>query len=130
MKTIRTALTLLLAILWLPVTSHCAILESVASLDFLACCAHEEATTHHEDDCATDACAIVEGAQYKSSFQRVTVPAMDMHVLFELPPLVETTLSPPALSAHQSDDALAQLPASWQFSARTALPPRAPSFVS
>lgn len=133
MKTIRTALTLLLAILWLPVTSHCAILESVASLSFLSCCAHVDEnpqTEHHEDDCATDACAIVEGAQYKSSLQRVTVPPMDMHVLFELPALFETELSPTASNAHQSDDALARLPVAWQFSARTALPPRAPSFVS
>jgi hypothetical protein len=130
MKSIRTALTLLLAILWLPVTSHCLILESVSSLDFLSCCAHEEATAHHEDDCATDFCAVVENAQYKSSLQRVTAPSMDMYGFFELPPLLATTLTPTAIGPHQSNDALARLPVAWQFSARTALPPRAPSVVS
>jgi hypothetical protein len=123
-------MTLLLAILWLPVASHCMILESVSSLDFLSCCAHEESTTHHDDDCSTDACAIVEGAQYKSSLQRVTVPPLDMHVLFEFPPLLETEAPFQILGLHQSDEALSQLPVAWQFSARTALPVRAPSFVS
>lgn len=131
MRTIKTTLTLLLAILWLPVSSHCLLLESASTLEFLSCCAHEDKTTeHHEDECATDSCSIVEGAQYKSSLQRVTVPPLDTHVAFELPPLLVTTLKSAVITAHQSDDALAQLPVAWQFSARTAQPPRAPSLVS
>jgi hypothetical protein len=131
MRTLKTMFTLLLAILWLPVSSHCLLLDSVSNLEFLSCCAHEDNTTdHHEDECATDACSIVEGAQYKSSFQRVTVPPLDTHVVFELPPLLVTTLKSTANPAHQSDDALGHLPMAWQFSFRTAAPPRAPSLVS
>ena len=131
MRTIKTTLTLLLAIFWLPVSSHCLLLESAAKLEFLSCCAHEDTTTaHHEDECATDSCAVVEGAQYKSSLQRVTVPPLDMHVAFELPHLLVTTLESAAIAAHQADDALMQLPVAWQFSFRTAAPPRAPSLVS
>lgn len=130
MRTTRTTLTLLLAILWLPVSSHCLLSESASKFEFLSCCEHEETTTaHHEDECATDACAIVEGAQYKSSFQRVTVPPLDNQVAFELPPLLVTTLRSASIAAHRSNDALVQLPVTWQFSFRTAAPPRAPSFV-
>ena len=133
MSKIRAALTVLLAIIWLPVSSHCLFMEVSSGPESLSCCTHtaaQESAPHQEDDCATDACSIVEGAKYKSSFQRVTVPALDTHILFELPPLLETALTRSASSPHQLDDSLAWLPVAWQFSARTALPPRAPSFVS
>ncbi len=132
-RTLKTMLTLLLAILWLPVSSHCLFLEITSGFESLSCCTHadnKDKTAHHEDDCATDSCAVVEGAQYKSSIQRVTVPPLDMHVAFELPPLLVTTLESAAIAAHQTDDALVQLPVAWQFSFRTAAPPRAPSLVS
>ena len=131
MRTLKTMLTILLAIVWMPLTSHCLLLESASNLEFLSCCEHKvTATAHHEDECANDSCAVVEGAQYKSSFQRVSVPPLETHVAFELPPLLDATLTSTASAAHQSDDALGQLPVAWQFSFRTAAPPRAPSFVS
>ena len=133
MSKIRAALAILLATLWLPVSSHCLVLEVSSSLESLSCCTHteaQEATPHPEDDCATDACSIVEGAKYKHTLQRVTIPALDLHLLFELPPLREPALPLCASRPHQLDDFLAQLPGSWQFSFRTAAPPRAPSLVS
>jgi hypothetical protein len=131
MRTIKTIMTLLLAIVWLPVTSHCLLLESAANFEFLSCCAHEDpSTTQHEDECATDACSVVEEAQYKSSLQRVTVPPLDTHVAFELPALHDAPLNSAASTAHPAADALARLTVAWQFSARTALPVRAPSLVS
>lgn len=130
---IRTMLTLLLAIFWLPVSSHCLLMEVTSGFESISCCAHsdsENPPASHQDDCATDACAIVEGAQYKSSLQRVTVPVLDNHVLFELPAPQLTRLPLAVISPHSPDDTLASLPVAWQFAARTALPPRAPSFVS
>lgn len=123
-------MVLLLAISWLPVTSHCLLLESAGALDFLACCTHDEVATHHEDDCATDSCAIVESAQYKSSVQRVTIPLPAPQIAFQPPPQVPAGLAGPAGKTHQTDDALGRLPRTWQFSCRTALPPRAPAFAS
>lgn len=122
-----------LAILWLPISSHCLVLETAAGFESTSCCAQTtstESTSPHENECATDACATVEAAKYKSSLQRFTVPTVDMQVAFELPPLLETALTVAATSQQRADDALARLPASWQFSTRTALPPRAPSLVS
>ena len=133
MSKIRALLTILLAIIWLPVSSHCLVLEVSSGLESLSCCTHteaQEAAPHSEDDCATDACSMIEGAKYKSSIQRVTVPPLGMHVLFELPPLLANAPTCYAGSPHQSDDTLARLPRAWQFATRTALPPRAPSFAS
>lgn len=133
MSKIRAALAILLATLWLPVSSHCLVLEVSSGLESLSCCTHtaaQEAAPHPEDDCATDTCSVVEDAKYKHTLQRVTVPALDLHLLFELPPLREPALPLCASRPHQLDDSLARLPMAWQFSARTALPPRAPSFVS
>ena len=79
MRTIKTILTLLLATLWLPITSHCLLFESANGFAALSCCSHAEMADnlgHHEDECATDSCSIVEDAQYKSSQQRLTVPPL------------------------------------------------------
>jgi len=133
MSKIRAVLTLLLAILWLPVSAHCRLLEATSGLESLSCCTHpqaQEESPHNEDDCATDACSVVENAKYKSSFQRVTVPPLDTLLVFQLPPTLEIILTSSAISRHQPEDSLALLPAAWQFAARTALPPRAPSFIS
>jgi hypothetical protein len=133
MSKIRATLAILLATLWLPVSSHCLVMEVSSGLESLSCCTHteaQEAAPHPEDDCATDACSVVEDAKYKHTLQQVTIPALDTHLLFELPPLLETALTFSASSPHRLDDSLARLPVAWQFSARTALPPRAPSFVS
>jgi hypothetical protein len=130
MRTLKTTLTLLLAIVWLPISSHCLLLESASNLAVLACCGNEATTSHNENACDSDGCAVVEDAQYRSSVQRIAVPTLGMTLVFELPPLRVATLKSAAIAAHQSDDALAQLPVAWQFSFRTAAPPRAPSFVS
>jgi hypothetical protein len=129
----KAILTILLAVLWMPISSHCLLWEVTSGLESLSCCTHtetEEKAPHHDEDCATDSCSVVERAKYQSFFQRVTVPALDTHVLFELLPLPEPALTSKAPGPHPSDDALARLPVAWQFSARTALPPRAPALVS
>jgi len=132
-RSLKTVLTLLLAIVWLPVTSHCLLFESTTSFELLACCTHVDPpsdTEHHEDECGTDSCSLIEDAQYKSSQQRITAPQPEAHVVFELPPLPDIMLALAPDSIYQSDDALTRLPASWQFSLRAALLARAPSFVS
>jgi hypothetical protein len=133
-RRLKTILTVLLAVLWLPVTSHCLLFESGTDSSFLSCCTHtDDASTeaeHHQDECATDPCSIIEGAQYKSSLQRLTVPPFVAQIVFQLPAPLDASLLLPRIVLRPSDDALSRLPVAWQFSARTALPPRAPSFVS
>ena len=116
--------------LWLGASNHCS-LEQIPGLNFLVCCDHEEETAPHQDsDCETDGCALVEDGLYKTEDCRVVatapllgIPAAFLHNhLQEAPPPVTLsgflTFAPP------------ELPASWQFAFRTALPVRAPSAAS
>jgi hypothetical protein len=128
---LRTILSLLLALVWLPVTVHC-LLESLPGIDFLSCCLHDDskpepATAHQDNDCETDACATVESGLYKQEDSPgaglvnplVTQADWDVKMGHEIlaNPLAASapSTSPPELSAF------------WQFSLRTASQPRAPS---
>lgn len=130
MRTLKTMFTLLLAIVWLPVTSHCLLLESASALASLACCDHESAPSGHDNNCDSDACSIVEDAQYRCSEDRVVVPTVDRLVAFELPATVELTLDPSEQPTQPQQDDWLESISRWQFSTRAALPPRAPSIVS
>ena len=128
---------LLLAALWAPVSIHCQ-LEQIPALEFLSCCSHDDADDTHsgkgcaEDDCATDACSVVESGFYKiedhgvliapAAFNPSAMPAW-------LEPLIPA--EPSSASAHSptvQDSPCHIRP--WQFSTRSALPARAPDFAS
>jgi hypothetical protein len=129
---LKTILTLLLALFWLPVTMHCG-LESLPGIEFLSCCPHDDAASqpapaHQDNDCETDACATVESGLYKQedSTQSVSVPLLALAAWMwaaELPADSTPDFSP-------ASSAPPELPRRWQFSYRTALPPRAPSLVA
>ena len=121
MKRLLQTLGFALAVLWVPVTSHCA-WENVSGLQFFKCATD----TPENSDCDGDGCAQLEKATYKTSDPQVTPSWPLLTVLFQvfaIEPVfneasVLATAPPPEISA------------GWQFSFRTALPPRAPSFVS
>ena len=128
-KWLRTMMTLTLAAFWLVALNHCR-LEQIPGLSFLVCCAHDDAAPHQDNDCDTDGCAAVEGSFYKLE---------DAQASFSAPVLVlpvSLTLSLDELEAASADCsdfyacAPPELLVTWQFSYRTALPPRAPSFAS
>ena len=118
---------LMLAVLWLPVTTHCRI-EIASGFKFLACADQAEThTPHRGQGCEGDACSELESGCFKIEENPViavpfvlalspTLLLSDLEVL--VPQSVVLHLSPP------------ELPRSWQFVFRTALSPRAPSFVS
>lgn len=117
-----------LAVLWLPMASHCD-LEHLPGLEFLACGTSVEAASHQQSDCQTDGCASVESGFYKTEERAVEAPA----------PLVAAVIPALLLSVPAENDFLSvvvassvpdELPQRWQFVFRTAAPPRAPSFVS
>jgi hypothetical protein len=126
---LRTNFVLLLALLWAPLASHCRI-EAVVSLEALACCDHQAAADSHQKDCHNSACATVESGQYQSALQRLTVPPPDLQLHFELAAPKLIVLSSRFARSGARLSAAAPPPASWPFAFRTALPPRAPSFVS
>jgi hypothetical protein len=111
---------------------HCR-LEVLPGFELLSCCQHpgaEQTPAHHEKDCGDDGCATVELGCYLlekpqaaplkplpplSAFSS-SLPEPDRITALDYPVIVSS--SPP------------ELPKVWRFSQRTALPPRAPSFVS
>jgi hypothetical protein len=120
-KRLRQIVGLLLLLLWVPTTAHCA-LEIIPGLEMFHC----EAENSPQPDCDTDGCAQVENPTYKGSDSQVPVLPPILIVLFELPAieiaptqgLILTTAAPREITSR------------WQISSRAALPPRAPSFVS
>jgi hypothetical protein len=111
---------------------HCR-LEILTGFEFLSCCQHpqsEQSPAHHEKECADDGCAAVERGLYRSETPQ-DAPVMPLLVCVAwLAPLPE--LDPSSAFEHlvSISSSPPELPRAWQFSQRTALPPRAPSFVS
>ena len=128
MKWLRTITVLALVALWLPVSVHCQ-LEQLPGLEFLSCCDHEDTTAPHpDDDCEGDGCAVVESGLYKTEERQNSLTAPNF------PPVqsssVRMTSAPAAVLALVHGTSPPELSRIWQFSFRTALPPRAPSFAS
>jgi len=124
----RILLTLLLVALWPLVTSHCN-LEQLPGLEFLAC-ADEADATHAESDCETDTCASVESGFYKTEDGQQVVPTPALTPSAFLTALMLEAARPAASQSIVLDSAPPELPKVWQFTCRTALPPRSPSLVS
>ena len=127
-KSLRTLLTLVLVGVWPLVTTHCD-LEQLPGLAFLAC-ADEAETTHAEKDCETDTCASVESGFYKTEDTQPVVPTPPLVPSELLTSILLSPVEPASFQIQGFDLAPPELPKSWQFSFRTALPPRAPSLVS
>ncbi|HKS37334.1 MAG TPA: hypothetical protein VJW76_09110 [Verrucomicrobiae bacterium] len=128
MNSWKRILAAALLVLWVPLTMHCR-LESLPGMEFLACCPHEEAAPHQDSDCDDDACAVVESASYKTENGRIAIPTPVLVPALFLAPLLRLEAIP-AVNHLAFEKPSPELPVSWQFSFRAALPPRAPSFVS
>lgn len=125
---LKTVLVVLLAFAWVPLTSHCQ-LEAMPGFEFLHCSA-EVTTSNGSDPCAEEGCCSVESAQYQSFRQQKISSIVFVTIL---PPdnfgAVEKSL-PAEVSLGILTAAPPELPRSWQFFLRTALPVRAPSLAS
>jgi hypothetical protein len=121
---------LALAVLWLPVSVHCQ-LEQLPGLEFLSCCDHEDTTApHQDDDCEGDACAVIESGLYKFEDQQASAPAPDFGALEFAAFPSDQALIPAVVGGPVGSTAPPEFSRIWQFTSRTALPPRAPSLAS
>ena len=120
-----------LALLWVPITSHCQ-LEAIPSLTaLLACCDHEETTAPHEDeDCEQDACASVESGDYRTQEHDPLLVSPDRISVEISAVVIELKSLPDEVSLGILTTAPPERHHVWQFAFRTALPVRAPSFAS
>ena len=124
----RQMMGIILALFWLPITSHC-LLERLSGLEFLSCCTHEaEPCDNEEKDCATDACAVVEEGFYKVQDNGDLLPERVFDSSLTLPDifLADTVRRLPDLRLAFSPP---DLPAIWRFTTRASLPIRAPSLT-
>jgi hypothetical protein len=128
----RAILLSAITTVWVVAGLHCG-LEVLPGFEFLSCCQHaegEKSPAHHENECNDDGCAAVERGCYKPE------KLQDAPVI----PLLALVAWMSPLPAHEQGGAFdhwvsisslpPELPKAWQFFQRTALPPRAPSFVS
>jgi len=132
MRRWRIILAIGIATLWVAVGSHC-LLESLAGFDFFSCEQHagaQNSPAHSDRDCGDDGCWAIESGSYQAQ-KPLNAPARPvLKLVAGLPVLPDPRLEgctgqPPAASP-----APPELTRLWQFSQRSALPPRAPTFVS
>ncbi len=117
-----------LLVLWGLATLHCD-LERVPGFGFLASCHSADASPHQDKDCDSDGCSAVESGFYKMEEQAASAP-VPLLVLSFLLPVWEATPPPARPQAAILNGSPPELPRVWQFSYRTALPPRAPSLIA
>jgi hypothetical protein len=121
-----------IAALWVAAGSHC-LLEALPGMEFLSCCQHsevEKSPAHHDNDCDGDGCATIESGLYKAEQGQPTLvrPLLPLVAWLTVTP---DTVPPRGLGSPVfASSSPPEIHCSWQFSQRTALPPRAPSSVS
>ncbi len=119
---LRFIFALLLATLWLPATLHCA-LEEAGMIGTAAC------ATGDMEHCVLDNCATVEATHYKTSDILIAVAAPTLLVCLDQSELIPAeAIIVPLVSPERSDCPL-EVPRTWHFVVRAALPARAPSFI-
>ena len=129
MRLIKKILYVLAAFAWLLMTSHCK-LEVLPGLEFLACVSESDCHGNESPDGDNAGCCAVEKSDYKTEQFRVTSPSPNFLLVATTPLLDVANTLPAEVSIGVLTAAPPELPASWRFSFRTALPARAPSFVS
>ena len=126
---LKTLVGLVLLAAWLPATSLCLI-ERAGWLAYDDCCPSSSPKSQDNDPSRETTCCALASAPYKAdNDDGIKISAPTTAVL----PSVDLTTPHDAPGAPKSapvSPSPPELPTSWQFTFRTALPPRAPSFVS
>lgn len=121
----------LLALTWVLLTSHCRI-EAMPGFEFLRCATDVHASDKANeggDPCKDAGCCSIESAQYHAPRQHEIAAVVVAIVPADNFGVVEQSL-PKEVSLGILTAAPPELPNSWQFLSRTALPVRAPSLAS
>jgi hypothetical protein len=106
---------------------HCA-LEGVPGFGFLKTCCFVDSPPAAPEDCESEECA-VESGKYRAEEQTVSAPQPHL-ILALLPSVIEVPLPELPAASFAASESPPELLKAWQFSHRTALSPRAPSFAS
>lgn len=133
MRRCRVFTALLLALLWLPATVHCG-LEAAGLVEHADACGHEDHRKNDADSghCDADNCSLVEDGAYAPSHQlvKVAAPIALLHVCHAVMRLAFETRARVVAEISPRTESPPEINRTWQFVARAALSPRAPSLVS
>lgn len=128
MRLAKTALIVLLAFAWLPLSAHCKI-ETIPGFQWLACQSAGTTQSTASSHCDPGCCS-VESASYRAPANQQFQADLNFAVLF-VNVLAEFTVDRPIeFVVGPSSDPPPELLTTWQFVSRTALPARAPSIAS
>jgi hypothetical protein len=120
--------TLLLVGFWCFATAHCG-LEQLPGFKFLSCCEHPGLAPHQDNDCRQDECSVVESGFYRADEPVAIAPEPLLLAALLLPQFEPASrVESPAIPLRSYVPS--ELAAAWHFWFRTALAPRAPSFLA
>ena len=125
MQLARRFAALLLLVLWLPATLHCA-LEVGSPFDSTATCCSDKPAAVGDDPCATDNCAVLETQLVRPDGDDLVVPApVALACLGCLTEITPEMIFVPTVAPERTP-CPPELARTWHFVARAALSPRAP----
>jgi hypothetical protein len=128
-KWLKTVVVFGFLVFWLVASNHCR-LELIPGLGFVACCEEGNSTPLQDKECETDGCAAVESGFYKMEDGQPSVSAPPLVAVTSLLPRLSLQIPSAPRSHIDLESVPLELRVTWQFSFRTAAPPRAPSLVS
>lgn len=111
---------------WMPAASLC-LAECAGVVEHGECCADESGG---KSDAAAHHCCFVASGLYKSHDNQTLVTAPNALATAQLPSPISVAPSSRIPASSLLTASPPDLPVTWQFSFRAALPPRAPSFAS
>jgi hypothetical protein len=111
---------------WMPAASLC-LAECAGVVERGDCCADESGG---KPDAAASHCCFLSSSLYKSHDSQTLVTAPDALATAQLPSPVSIAPLPSRLASLPPALSPPDFPVTWQFTFRTALPPRAPSLAS
>ena len=112
--------------LWMPATSLC-LAECAGLIERGDCCPDESSG---KADAAAHPCCFLASGHYKShDYRPLMIAPIDLATA-QVPFLISSAAPSERLAAIWPSPSPPDLPVTWQFSFRAALPPRAPSLAS
>ena len=127
-RNLTRTVALLIVAFWGFATAHCS-LEQLPGFGFFACGERLGGAPHQDNDCGRDGCSVVESGFYRVDEHPAIVPE-PLLLFAALLPLFEPDLRREIAAIPTRSSVPTELARVWQFSFRTALPPRAPSFIA
>ena len=129
MQRIKAAVALMLALVWLPAVS-CCLIDASGLLGKQDCCSKEHSHPASGPGNCDQPCGALASASYVPQQSQLFVIAPIGLPLFDGSFSLTEIQRPAGLSRDLPATAPPELAGHWQFSFRTALSPRAPSFAS